>query len=350
MQLGFSVYLGEEFDETYIETMLNKGFRYIFTSLQIPEEDQTQYLKRLEQLSVLNQERAEVIADMNRATFEQLGLSLADPSSIKDAGIDIIRLDEAVDIDQLADYVEDEHPIMLNASTDAFPILRELNDRGISQENVYVAHNYYPRPNTGLDTALFKHINERLKGAYPELQIMAFVPGTTFRGPIHRGLPTLETHRYAHPLASAYELEMMLTDVVCIGDIKINDFMIDQFFHYATEDTVWLRTDLSEDSSFLQTYTNRPDVARDVVRAQESRTTFKNQVEPANAVERPRGSVTLDNNLYGRYMNELEITRRDLPVDAAVNVLGHVIEDDLDCIQLIQSGTAFKLFNQKGDE
>ena len=98
----------------------------------------------------------------------------------------------------------------------------------------------------------------------------------------------------------------------------------------------------------LQSYTNRPDVARDVVRAQESRTTFKNQVEPANAVERPRGSVTLDNNLYGRYMNELEITRRDLPADAAVNVLGHVIEDDLDCIQLIQSGTTFKLLTRKG--
>ena len=75
MQLGFSVYLGEEFDETYIETMLNKGFRYIFTSLQIPEEDQSQYLERLKQLSVLNQGRAEVIADMNRDTFEQLGLS-----------------------------------------------------------------------------------------------------------------------------------------------------------------------------------------------------------------------------------------------------------------------------------
>ena len=350
MQLGFSVYLGEDFDETYIEAMLNKGFRYIFTSLQIPEDDQSQYLERLRQLAILNQSRAKVIADVNGETFEQLGLSLENPSSIKNAGIDIIRLDEAIDINQIADYVEDGHPIMLNASTDAFSILRELNDRGISQENIYVAHNYYPRPNTGLDTAFFQHINERLKGAYPELQIMAFVPGTKLRGPIHRGLPTLEAHRYQHPLASAYELELMLTDVVCVGDSGINDFMMKQFFHYATENTVWMRTDLDTESPYLRSYTNRPDVARDVVRAQESRKEFKNEVEAGNAVERPTGTITLDNNLYGRYMNELEITRRDLPADAAVNVLGHVEDADLDCIKLIQSGTPFKLFNAKGDD
>lgn len=350
MQLGFSVYLGEDFDETYIEAMLNKGFRYIFTSLQIPEDDQTQYLERLRQLSILNQSRAKVIADVNGKTFGQLGLSLETPSSIKDAGIDIIRLDEAIDINQIADYVENGNPIMLNASTDAFPILRELNDRGISQENIYVAHNYYPRPNTGLDTAFFQHINERLKGAYPELQIMAFVPGTKLRGPIHRGLPTLEAHRYQHPLASAYDLELMLTDVVCIGDSGINNFMMRQFFHYATENTVWLRTNLDSDSPYLRRFTNRPDVARDVVRAQESRKEFNDEVEARNAVECPQGTITLDNNLYGRYMNELEITRRDLPADAAVNVLGHIEDADLDCIKLIQSGTPFKLFNEKGEE
>ncbi|WP_239121908.1 DUF871 domain-containing protein [Staphylococcus condimenti] len=126
--------------------------------------------------------------------------------------------------------------------------------------------------------------------------------------------------------------------------------MMKQFFHYATENTVWMRTDLDTESPYLRSYTNRPDVARDVVRAQESRKEFKNEVEASNAVERPRGAITLDNNLYGRYMNELEITRRDLPADAAVNVLGHVEDADLDCIKLIQSGTPFKLFNAKGDD
>lgn len=45
LDLGFSVYLGEAFDETYIDKMLNHGFRYIFTSLQIPEDNQDTYLR-----------------------------------------------------------------------------------------------------------------------------------------------------------------------------------------------------------------------------------------------------------------------------------------------------------------
>ncbi|WP_340106514.1 MupG family TIM beta-alpha barrel fold protein, partial [Staphylococcus saprophyticus] len=90
-----------------------------------------------------------MIADVNGQTLHQLGLSLSEPESIRDVGIDIVRLDEAVDINSLAEYVEAKYSVMLNASTDAFQILRELSDRAISQENILVAHNYYPRPDTG---------------------------------------------------------------------------------------------------------------------------------------------------------------------------------------------------------
>lgn len=342
LDLGFSVYLGEAFDETYIDKMLNHGFRYIFTSLQIPEDDQDTYLTRLKQLAVINGNRAQIIADVNGQTLRQLGLSLSAPESIRDVGIDIVRLDEAVDINSLAEYVEAKYSVMLNASTDAFQILRELSDRAISQENILVAHNYYPRPDTGLERTFFQHINERLKGAFPEIQIMAFVPGTQLRGPIYRGLPTLEDHRQYHPLAAAVELEEDLCDIACVGDSQIDDFMIHQFDTYFRLNRVVLRTNLSSDSKYLGTYHNRPDVARDVVRAIEARKTFTEEVSPHNVVERRKGAVTIDNALYGRYMNELQIVRCDLPKDEAVNVLGYVDARDLDCINMIGSNTAFE--------
>lgn len=349
MQLGFSVYLSETFDEDYIERMLSHGFKYLFTSLQIPEEDASKRLERLAQLAEINAHRAQIIVDVNGQTFDDLGFSLKQLETIKDAGIDIIRFDILENVDLIAEYVETGNPIMLNASTNAFQILRALNDRAISVENVYVAHNYYPRPNTGLDKVFFEHINERLKGAFPEVNVMAFVPGTKLRGPLYRGLPTLEDHRLMHPLLASYELELMLCDIACIGDSQINPFMMEQFNQYHLKGTVLLRTDLAQGNPYAKTYHNRPDVSRDVVRAVESRQTFTEHVTPSNTVERPKGTITLDNERYARYMNELQITRTDLPDDAAVNVLGHVQKEDRDCIRLIQSGTAFSLREKEED-
>ncbi len=347
LELGFSVYLGDTFDEAYIDDMLQYGFRYIFTSLQIPEDNHETYLSRLKQLAAINGQRAQIIADVNGQTLKALGLSLNHPETIQEAGIDMIRLDEAVDMDSLADFVEAKHAVMLNASTDAFQILRELSDRAISQENILVAHNYYPRPDTGLDCKFFQQINARLKGAFPEIQIMAFVPGTQMRGPIYRGLPTLEDHRQRHPLAAAVELEADLCDIACIGDSKLDNFIVKQFDAYFRMNRVLLRTQLSTDSPYLGVYHNRPDVARDVVRAVEARKTFTAPVPPHNVVERRKGSVTLDNQLYGRYMNELQIAKCDLPKDEAVNVLGYVDTRDLDCINMIGSNTAFELVSNE---
>src|SRR5699024_11291014 len=66
-------------------------------------------------------------------------------------------------------------------------------------------HNYYPRPETGLDKLEFINMNKWLKEK--GITVMAFVPGEgDLRGPLFEGLPTLEDHRYKHSLGSALEL------------------------------------------------------------------------------------------------------------------------------------------------
>lgn len=55
--LGFSVYLGQPLNKSYILNMVDLGYDIIFTSLQIPEEnDQTKltYLGELCQLLKIN--------------------------------------------------------------------------------------------------------------------------------------------------------------------------------------------------------------------------------------------------------------------------------------------------------
>src|SRR5699024_11697977 len=80
--LGFSVYLGDPFDKTYIETMLNEGAKYVFTSLQIPEDDPMLYLTKLKELNKIVNGRAEIIADANPKTFKTLGLSYKKPTTL----------------------------------------------------------------------------------------------------------------------------------------------------------------------------------------------------------------------------------------------------------------------------
>ena len=85
-------------------------------------------------------------------------------------------------------------------------------------------------------------------------------------------------------------------------------------------------------------FTCRPDSPRWLVRFQESRAYAKAgpPVQPDRCEERRRGSITMDNCLYGRYSGEVQLIRQDLPADEKVNVIGHIqpgYELLMDCIR-----------------
>ncbi|WP_071460883.1 DUF871 domain-containing protein [Bacillus massilinigeriensis] len=93
-------------------------------------------------------------------------------------------------------------------------------------------------------------------------------------------------------------------------------------------------------------HTNRPDAARDVIRSLESRlyaTIGPGGVVPDNTTERRAGSITVDNERYGRYQGEIQIAKRDLPRDERVNVIGSVIDADLPLLPFIGGGQKFKI-------
>lgn len=65
-----------------------------------------------------------------------------------------------------------------------------------------------------------------------------------------------------------------------------------------------------------------------------------------NTISRKRGSITIDNELYGRYAGEMQIVINDLPEDRKVNVVGMVMEEDVSLLSYIGAGKNFQLFSK----
>lgn len=350
---GISVYLGEGSAkelEPYIEKVRKLGFASIFTSLHIPEEDPSLYEERLRELGALARTYdMELMADISPKSLGHLGFTWANAEGLLEWGVTGLRIDYGIDEAVIAE-LSTKMKIALNASTLTKEGLARLKAAGLRTEAVEAWHNFYPRPETGLDTQDFFKVNEWLKAE--GLSVMAFVSGDgKRRGPLFEGLPTLEEHRAVSPLAAYAALEKSgLVDKILVGDITLSEDSLAQFAAY-DEGVIQLRAQrLTENGEVLEiasrVHTNRLDAARDVVRSMESREYGlfgTHRLHPEETIERTKGSVTIDNERYGRYQGELQITKRNLPADGKVNVIGKVCQEDLPLLDHIRSGVKFQL-------
>ena len=334
------MYLNRDFtadDYNYLLAMRNAGLTTVFTSLHIPEDDQKVVLKRLAELTKWCQNlETDIIADVSKEGLEKLGIALDNEKQIKSLGLTGLRIDDGVSSATIA-KLSQKMPIALNASTINEDDIIALREHGASFENLQVWHNFYPRPETGLDANWLAQKNNWLHQM--NLETMAFVTGDDIlRGPIHAGLPTLEKHRGENPLAATLELKQLGCDHVFIGDGSLTTNMIDCFKNYIKQRTITLHVDENLPELFNYEWSNRPDVARDVIRLTEGRSRQLFNTEPQTTVSsRPQGTITCDNKLYLRYQGELQITKRDLPADKKVNVLGRVVPQDLPLLDLIRA-------------
>jgi hypothetical protein len=208
-------------------------------------------------------------------------------------------------------------------------------------------HNFYPRPETGLDEDYFREITESLRQA--GLKVLAFIPGDARkRGPVFEGLPTLEAHRHILPSAAFADLALNYgLEAIFVGDPGISRTEIDRIDRFCREGILSIPCEIQDPWQHLydQVFTCRIDSPKRLVRFQESRI-YSCQgptTEPANCVLRTRGSLTIDNLRYGRYSGEIMLIRSDLPADDRVNVIGHVPENALLLLDLIGRGRKFTL-------
>ncbi|PEJ58809.1 cell surface protein [Bacillus sp. AFS002410] len=321
----------------YLKHMREIGFHTIFTSLQIPEESNSDLLTPLRKIGEFAKtHQMTLMVDVSPRAFKSFSLS-----QLKESGVTGLRIDFGMSVSDIASLTH-EWLIALNASTIDGAFLDELRECHADFTSLEAWHNYYPRPETGLSLSHFKEKNKWLKSQ--GLKVVAFFPGDgDLRGPLHEGLPTLEKHRNRSPFSSYIELlSEALVDQAVIGDLSLSNQTLQQFMSW-NEGIVLIRVEDKKDSHVWdQVHHNRPDIARDVIRSENARRHFTGSIQPANCVERPIGTLTIDNDKYKRYKGEFQITLKQLPPDERVNVIGYVIKEDLSLLPFLQkSGNPF---------
>lgn len=354
---GFSVFLNEDLTkdyEDYLFKMQQAGFQGIFTSIHIPEDDPKYYLSRLEHLGkIAKQFDLDLTIDVSANALDQIGVSYDNLSPLINIGVTAVRVDYGVSYHDIY-TISRQMQIALNASTVTTEDVEQLDALSVDFSHLEAWHNYYPRPETGLDKRAFTKLNQWLRSL--GIKVMAFVAGDgQKRGPLYEGLPSLEKHRNTHSLAASFELlEECAADKVYIGDPMISPYTHVQWEKYLQEKIIYFEADrFIQDQGQLNhirgRHHQRPDVARDVVRSQEGRLTKSIDVMPLNPSSRKIGSVTIDNQNYERYEGEIQITKTELPQDDKVNVVGRIQGRDLALLNYIGPNQAFEINWKEGE-
>ncbi|MEH7179248.1 MupG family TIM beta-alpha barrel fold protein [Neobacillus vireti] len=330
--IGISFYLNDPLAEERITMAGKMGVKRAFTSLHIPEESGDLAHRAMTLLQKAKECGIEVYADVSLRTPSHLGLaSLFD---LKNLGVIGLRLDDFFDNQTILNLAK-EFKLALNASILFEAEVRALLDGGLKADQLLAWHNFYPRRDTGLSDSFFQKQNELFKKL--DIPVCAYIPGDgEKRGPLFEGLPTLEEHRDLDSFMSALELFAYGIEDVYIGDPEASEDLLRKLIDFDQHDCVEVRIKGFQEGEFKL----RPDFSRDVLRFMDTRSA--DPVVPENTTHRGIGSITMDNDTYGRYRGEVQITLCDLPADERVNVVGSVIEDDWLLLSYLKPGQKVK--------
>ena len=339
--IGRSLYLSET-DDAMLQSMDLEG-RAVFLSLHRQEEMNERFAEDMKGfLKTLNERHCRIIADVSKHTLKAFEVREMN-ELIELLSLFAVRPDYGFEIEEINETAK-RHTVVINASTMREEELRQLSNR----QNILAMHNFYPRPETGLDEDQLKEKTEVLHSL--GMKAAAFIPGTDpKRGPLKEGLPTLENHRYIPSYAALVDLVIHYDmDEVFIGDPKIDPEELARMDCFLGDGTIELPCQLLSgyESLYDRVFTCRIDSPSSLIRAAESREysmTGNTIVKAEHTVPRVRGSVTMDNEAYLRYCGEVMITRKDFPEDVRVNVIGMVSPEYLSLLDCIRGGSQFVL-------
>ena len=328
----------------YLEKAGKYGFREVFSSIHLPElalKDQVEMLEELARTA--NHLGMELTVDIGGGEIGQLLADSQMCARVRSADIGLLRLDYGFCTEQAGALYNrlGIKGFVVNASIydreEAEAVKKNLTAID-SRMELRACHNFYPRPETGLDREFFNEQNR----IFAELGLITYacIPGKSHpRPPLGLGLPTLEQHR-------GMNLEQVCVDLVCspgIGGVMAAD----EFFNEtelacvaravnreALTLQIRLETGVGQVERELMLGTShhiRYDSNRQVLRSRTSREMSRigAKVAPGLTGERRRGMVTVDNERYGRYSSEVQILLADLEADSRVNCCGQISEEDM---------------------
>ena len=315
----------------------------MFLSLHISEEFDDSFCRRAEDTChALADMGFRIIADVSVKTVTQFGCTDLTELAEK-LRLWALRIDYGFSREEIKAMAE-KMPIVLNASTTTAEDAAAIAKHG---KLVMAMHNFYPRPETGLDEDYLRETTRTLREA--GLKVLAFIPGDTRkRGPVFEGLPTLEAHRDILPSAAFADLALNYgIEEIFVGDPGLSAKETERIQRFCREGILSIPCEIGDSWHHLydRVFTCRMDSPKKLVRFQESRVySCQGQTtEPDHCEARRTGSLTVDNIRYGRYSGEIMLTRDDLPADDRVNVIGHVPEKALPLLDLISRGGKFTL-------
>ena len=339
--VGRSVYLSETDDSVLSSSMLDDA--PVFLSLHRQEEMDGQYAEKMKAfLEKLHEKRCRIIADISKRTLGAFGVS-SEEELMDLLFLYAVRLDYGYDMQEILRLSKTRN-VVINAST----LRREEYAQLSGQDTVIAMHNFYPRPETGLDEDQLRRSTDLLHSL--GIKVWAFIPGTgRKRGPLYLGLPTLESHRNLPPYAAFADLLVHYgMDEVFVGDPEIDPEEERRMERFAKEGILEIPCILKESCADLydRIFTCRIDSPTALLRVSESReySIASGKAVPAEDTDvRIRGSITMDNEAYLRYCGEIMIVRKDLPKDDRVNVIGHVNEAYISLPDCVENGAKFSL-------
>ncbi|MCF0246952.1 MAG: DUF871 family protein [Ileibacterium sp.] len=326
-KLGQSWYLSQYAKEGFPSSVSEGGL--LFTSAHIQEEkDLYSLLPNL--LKEARQKGVRTVVDIDLGTIQDYGCSSLQEFQQK-MQADLLRLDDGFSLEEILS-ISRTIPVALNAST-----LSSLEKKQILQNapKTLFIHNFYPRPETGLDWQTFAQLNEGI----PAENTAVFICGDIRkRGPLFMGLPTLEEHRSLPPYAAYVQLRKLGLENILLGDPGLSDVqkkMMDDF----EDGILTLPVSDLDDQYCSQVFALRPDSPAGLKRLSGTRRYGKigREIVPSHTCERLSGSITQDNVKYGRYSGEIMMMIHDYDADEKVNVIGHVQPAYLPLLKVIDN-------------
>ena len=216
--LGRSVYLTQFEEQRASLSAFAAGGAPVFISLHISEEFDAAYCARVQEMcDFLSAQGWRILADVSEKTIRQFGC--ADLTALaKRLHLWGLRLDYGFSLEEMCALAQ-QLPVAVNASTTTPEVARQLAAGG---GTVIAMHNFYPRPETGLDPEFLRESTAALQAE--GLQVYGFIPGDALlRGPLYAGLPTLEAHRTAAPSAAFADLALNYgLDGIFAGDPAVS--------------------------------------------------------------------------------------------------------------------------------
>ena len=320
--LGFSIYFENDIDIAK-EIEENKDFDLVFTSLHYPTSDES-YNRFLELYNLCKSYSIRVCVDINNETLNN------HPELIdKDL---ILRLDFGFTYEEIS-KLSYKKSLAINASTIDDDFLAKLKLANTKMDNIIAIHNFYPLEYSGLSYDYFTKQNSLIKSY--GLSLGGFIPGNgNLRGPVYKGLPTLEDDRYKHPYSTfiKFDRKYKLDLILLSEDVKTLDK--EYICKFNNENILTLPVSLLEDSKYIEKIKVRADISDYLIRNERE----KRDIDPQNPTFIKRGDIVMLNNLSGRYRGEIEIIKKDLGVDPERNVIGKVKDDYLEIIDYIKGG------------